>query len=192
MINGPKLKGILSLLGQRPAQDFTHYFGAPRPAFQNSLAAIGGSALLILILARYVLILRARVLGDSVSGFPALYIGVTAFLYLAGFTLIAFCAAKFFQKDENFYAWTALRHWLVFLSLIPLTLIMVLTGLGLLPVMLANGLIFTAYMGWLVMDIRLAYKFGDLGFIGSIFTGCLIHTLGLFIILTAVLQRLSA
>jgi len=191
MMNWQRAVDIFSLLGRRPASEFPKLFGPPPIAFQNSLAAIGGSALLILILARYVLILRARVLGEVVNGFPALSIGLAAFLYLLGFTAIAFAATKFFHKQASFYPWAALRHWLVFLCLVPLAIMMVMTGLGLIPIIITNGVIFTAYMGWLLMDIRLAYKFGDLGLIGSIFAGCFIHALGLFIILATILQIIS-
>jgi len=141
MMNWQRAVDIFSLLGRRLAAEFPRMFGPPQIAFQNSLVAIGGSALLILILAHYVLILRARLLGEAVGGFPALSIGLAAFLYLFGFTIIAFAAAKFFQKQDGFYPWAALRHWLVFLCLVPLALMMVMTGLGIFPILIANGVI---------------------------------------------------
>jgi hypothetical protein len=80
---------------------------------------------------------------------------------------------------------------MVFLALIPLTLLIVLAGAGLMPIMIANFAAFTLYIGWLFADIRLAYKLGDMGLIGSVFAACIVHALGLLIILTAVVQLLS-
>jgi len=93
-----------------------------------------------------------------------------------------------FEKRSAFYRWATLRHWMVFLALVPLTALMVLAVAGLMPIMVANFAAFVLYISWLFADIRLAYKFGDMGLIGSVFAACMVHALGLSIILTAVVQ----
>jgi len=37
------VRGVIDLLGPAPAHKFESYLGAEKPAFQNSLVAIGGS-----------------------------------------------------------------------------------------------------------------------------------------------------
>ena len=49
------LRGVLALMTRAPATQFSNFFGAPKQAFQNSLAAIGGSVLLMMVAARNII-----------------------------------------------------------------------------------------------------------------------------------------
>ena len=195
------LKGVLALMGRAPMSDFPTYFGKPKPAFKSSLAAVGGSVLLIMIIARSVMTLQQRAAQARVDNveaaaslplpLPLFQIGVTALFYLLAFTMIAFLLSLVFNKKEAVWRWATLRHWTVFYALIPTALILVLAGHGLLPVIFATVVLFTGFVGWLFVDIRLAYKVGEMDIVGSIFTACIVHAVGLAIILTAVVQALS-
>lgn len=186
------IRGVIALMSRAPADDFPKFFGAPKPAFQNSLAAIGGSVLLIMIAARAIIMLRHKIIDDpsATTHVPALQIGMTAFFYLLAFTLIAFMLSVIFDRREAFLRWTAVRHWLVFFALVPLTLLLVLAKVGVLPIMLANAALFIVFIGCLFADIRLAYKLGEMGIISAIFAACMVHAMGLSIILTAVVQMI--
>ena len=183
-------RGIIALMGRAPVSDFTIYFGDPKSAFQNSLAAIGGSVLLIMIAARTIIFLRAA-LAETPPAFPALHIGLTAALYLLAFTALAWMISLIFHRREEFWGWAAMRHWVVFYALIPVTLSLVLARMGIFPLALANAILFTAFIGWLFADIRLAQKLGGLGVIGGVFAGCMIHAMGLSILLTAIVQLIA-
>lgn len=195
------LKGVLALMGRAPASDFQLYFGNPKPAFKSSLAAVGGSVLLMMITSRSVIALQrgaakagtgnAEAASSLPLPLPLFQIGVTAFFYLLAFTATAFLLALVFNKKEAVWRWATLRHWTVFYALIPTALILVLAGHGLLPVIFATVVLFTGFVGWLFVDIRLAYKVGEMDIVGSIFTACIVHAVGLAIILTAVVQALS-
>ena len=94
------LKGVLALMGRAPVLDFPTYFGGMKSAFKSSLAAVGGSVLLIMIIARSVISLQRRAAqagADNVDAvaslplpLPLFQIGVTALFYLLAFTVIAF------------------------------------------------------------------------------------------------------
>ena len=183
--------GVIALMGRAPRDEFPNYFGEAKPAFANSLAAIGGSVLLIMIAARYIIALRRRITGaEEAAGFPALQVGVTAFIYLIAFTAIAFMLAAIFDRKEAYYRWATVRHWMVFYALIPTTLALILAKLGVLPLMLANGLLFVVFIGWLFADIRAGYKLGEMGIVSAIFAACMVHAMGVSVILTAVVQMI--
>ena len=183
--------GVIALMGRAPSGNFPNFFGEAKTAFHNSLTAIGGSVLLILILTRSIIHLQRRAAKDAAdASIPVLQIGITAAFYLLAFTLIAFMLSLIFDRREEYFRWATLRHWVVFYALMPVTLVAVLATAGIFPIVLANGLLFTAFIGWLFVDIRLAYKMGGLGFIGAVFAACMTHALGLSIILTAVVQMI--
>ncbi len=199
-----KARGLTALLGRAPAVDFDLYFGPPRRAFKISWAVVGGSLLLFLIFASNFAALRQRAaapleaaLGksDDIDGavhslLAAWPFGAGFSLYLLSFTAFAYVLGYVFQKREYFYQWAALRHWMVFLALIPLSVFAGLARFGILPIMLVNITAFIFYVGWLFADIRLADKFGRIGVMGSVFAACLIHALGLLITLALVVQLL--
>ena len=194
------LSGVLALMTRAPATQFSNFFGAPKPAFQNSLAAIGGSVLLMMVAARNIIHMQRHLAQDvSTNGggtddlvsFPALHIGITAFFYLLAFTPIAFMLSVIFDKRAAFLRWAVVRHWMVFYALALIALILVLARLGIFPLMLANAVLFTAFIGWLFADIRLAYKLGEMGLVSAVFAACMVHALGLSIVLTATVQMIA-
>ncbi|MEP6343038.1 MAG: hypothetical protein ABJ275_06960 [Maricaulaceae bacterium] len=192
------LRGVLALMGRAPMLNFQTYFGENTSAFKSSLAAVGGSVLLIMLSARSVFMLQGRVAvadGDNIDRtvfqeLPLFNIGMTALFYLLTFTLTAFLLAVVFHKKEAFGRWATLRHWMVFYALIPTALILILADSGLLPVILATGVLFTVFVGLLFADIRLAFKAGTLDFVGAIFAACIVHAAGLLIIFIATVQSL--
>lgn len=189
------LKGVLALMGRAPMTDFSDYFGEEKPAFQNSLAAIGGAVLLILVIARNVIALQRSAAsnpdGNIDSGAPLLHIGLTAFIYLLAFTLLAFMLSLIFERREAFWRWASLRHWMVFCALVPMAIMMALAGAGIIPARLAHIILFAVFISWLFADIRLAYKAGEMGLISAIFTACMVHAMGLSIVLTATVQMIN-
>lgn len=189
-LNG--LKGVLALMGRNPMTDFRDYFGDAKPAFQNSLAAIGGSVLLILIAARGVISLQRRAALDEAvdTAIPAFQIGITAGLYLLAFTLIAFMLCLVFDRRGAYLRWAVLRHWMVFYALVPTAVVLTLAAAGWLPAALANGVLFAVFIGWIFADIRVAYKAGELGLMSAVFAACMVHAMGLSVILTAVVQMI--
>lgn len=192
------LRAILALIGRAPLSEFQIYFGDMKSAFKNSLTAVGGSVLLIMIIARNVTILQRRTSGSGrddnfelATSLPLFQIGITALFYLLAFTAVAFLLSLVFGNKDAVWRWTSVRHWMVFYALIPTALIVVLASNGLLPAMLASVVLFTVFIGWLFADIRLAYKVGEMDFVGSIFAACIVQAIGLTIILMATLQGLS-
>lgn len=190
------LKGVLALMGRAPMSDFRTFFGKQTSAFKSSLAAVGGSVLLIMLTARSIFMMQSRRAdGDNIEKavsqeLPLLNIGITALFYLLVFTVTAFLLTTLFHKKEAFGRWVTLRHWMVFYTLTPTALILTLAGSGLLPAILATGVLFTVFVGLLFADIRLAFKAGTLDIVGAIFAACIIHAAGLVIILTATVQSL--
>ena len=183
-------RGIVSLIGRAPLDDFEHYFGPPKAAFQSSLAAVGGSIYLIILAAQNVMKLQRRdIIADEIhSSNSAMHIGLTAFFYLLAFTGLAFLLSLILSHRQAFYRWASVRHWAVFYALIPTTLALVLAGAGLFPAVMANAILFIAFIGWLFADIRLAQKLGEMGLMSAIFTGCIVHAMGLLILLTSIVR----
>jgi len=75
--------------------------------------------------------------------------------------------------------WVITRNWTVFgLSLLT-GAIFGLVSLGVLPFILANGVLFASYFGLLAADIRLAQKVVGFKWGFAILIGCLIVAVGL-------------
>jgi len=145
-----------------------------------------------MVAARYIILLRGQIAGEGAAiGFPALQIGITALLYLLAFTWLAFMVLAIFERRDHLWRWATVRHWMVFYALIPTSLMLVLAKLGVFPVMLANGLVLALFISWLFADVRLAYKLGEIGIITAVFTACMVHAIGVLVILTAVVQMIS-
>lgn len=197
-----KARGLIALLGRASADDFSLYFGQAKRAFKFSWAFVGGSIYLFLVFAQNLTVLRQRAAApleralqsgsaqrsvDPVN-FPFQPIGFGFLLYLLGFTGIAFGLCFIFAEREAFYKWATLRHWMVFLALIPLAAFSWLARLGFIPIMAVNFIAFIFYVGWLFADIRLADKFGRLGWMSSVFAACIVHAFGLLITYSLVFQ----
>lgn len=187
------LNGLISYMGRGPHDQFERYFGPPKAAFRSSFAAVCGSVLLIILAAQNVMKLQRRdnLAAEIHSSNPVIHIGLTALFYLLAFTGLAFLLSFLLSYRQAFYRWASVRHWMVFYVLIPTTLVLILAGVGVFPVMIANFILFIVFVGWLFVDIRLASTVGEMGLMSAIFTGCMIHAMGLLILLTSIVRLIE-
>jgi len=133
---------------------------------------------------------RARVLQEPANTIPWAPFSLIMLSFLLAFPFVAVISATLFQKPERWPAWLIVRHWTVFFLAWAVTLGFALYLRGPLSFAVANMFAFAAWIGLLVIDIRLAQKVGGLGLGASVLVGSIITTLGLSLILAALLLYL--
>ena len=107
-------------------------------------------------------------------------------IWLFSFPALAYLLSMIFEKMDRFRPWTITRNWAVF-GLSSITgLAFGLVALGALPFALANGVLFAAYLGLLVVDIRLAQKVAGFNWGSAILIGCVIVAVGMTFVQLAI------
>jgi len=83
------------------------------------------------------------------------------------------------EKMDRIRPWIITRNWTGFGFSLLAGSVFGLTGLGLLPFIVANGVLFAAYLGLLAADIRLAQKVAGFNWGTAILIGCVIVAVGM-------------
>jgi len=184
------LSGSIKALGPSPGWEV--YFDLSRRGFQKSFIALCLTMVCLYLCGAIIEIHRAAQQGVAVvRAIPAAGFFLIACLYLLSFSAIAYILVMIFDRQNRFRPWVILRHWIVFFASFTAALFFMASLYLALPYIIANLAAFILYLGLLGVDIRLASKIGDFDWGGAILTGCVIHAMGLMIILTGIAQFIA-
>jgi len=176
--------GVFAVLGTWP--NWERYFDLSRRGQKLSFIILALSLAPLWVVAYVIQVERAQRLGTDLSLPTALPFILIVGLWLFTFPGLAYLIAMIFEKMDRVRAWTITRNWTVFgLSLLA-GAAFGLTALGVLPFMLANGVLLAAYFGVLAADIRLAQKVTGFEWGTAVLIGCVIVAVGLTFILLAI------
>ena len=150
------LLGVFAVLGTWP--NWERYFDLSRRGLKAALAVLALSLLPLWLVVLGVQDQRAERLETAVALPEPLTFAVIVGLWLFSFPMMAVLIGMIFDKMDRTRPWIITRCWSVF-ALSALSGVMFgLYLLGVMPFMVANGVIFAAYLGLLAVDIRLLTK----------------------------------
>jgi len=178
------LLGVFAVLGTWP--NWESYFNLSRKGQKVSFIILALSLLPLWVVACGIQMERAARTNAELS-LP----GLMPFILIVGLWLftfpgLAYLIGMIFEKMDRVRAWTITRNWTVFgLSLLT-GAAFGLVALGVLPFILANGILLAAYLGVLAADIRLAQKVAGFEWGTAILIGCIIVAVGLTFVLLAI------
>ena len=176
--------GIFAVLGTWP--NWENYFDLSRKGQKLSYAILALSLAPLWLIVYGIQTERARV-ADTDLSLPGIvpYILIVG-LWLFSFPALAYLIGMIFEKMDRVRVWTITRNWTVFGFSLLAGGVFGLLSLGLVPFMLANGVLFAAYLGLLAADIRLAQKVAGFEWGMAILTGCVIVAVGLTFVQLAI------
>ena len=180
----PPILGLFAVLGTWP--NWERYFDLSRKGLKASFVVLTLSLAPLWMVVRGVQTERARLLDqDLILPNAVAYILIVS-IWLFSFPAIAYLAAMIFEKMDRFRPWAITRNWTVFGYSCLLGLVFTLVALGALPFVLANGVLFAAYLGLLAADIRLAQKVAGFNLGSAILIGCVIVAVGMTFVQLAI------
>lgn len=171
------LLGVFAVLGTWP--NWENYFDLSRGGQKISFIVLTLSLMPLWLVVYGVQSERARLTETDLS-LP----GVVPFILIVGLWLFSFPALAYligmiFEKMDRVKMWTITRNWTVFGLALLTGLAFGLVIVGVLPFIVANGVLFAVYFGLLAADIRLAQKVAGFNWGTAILIGCVIVAVGL-------------
>lgn len=178
------LLGIFAVLGTWP--NWENYFDLSRKGQKTSFVVLALSLLPLWMVAYGIQTERAVRTAADLSLPGVLPFVLIVGLWLFSFPALAYLIGMIFERMDRVRAWTITRNWTVFgLSLLAGAMFG-LVALGVLPFMLANGVLFAAYLGLLAADIRLAQKVAGFNWGTAALIGCVVVAVGLTFVQLAI------
>ncbi len=176
--------GIFAVLGTWP--QWENYFDLSRKGQKISFAVLALSLVPLWLVVYGIQAERARI-GETEISLP----GIVPFILIVGLWLFSFPALAYligmiFEKMDRVRVWTITRNWTVFGFSLLAGGVFGLVSLGLLPFMLANGVLLAVYLGLLAADIRLAQKVAGFEWGMAVLIGCVIVAVGLTFVQLAI------
>ena len=176
--------GVFAVLGTWP--NWERYFDLSRKGQKVSFIVLALSLLPLWMVAYGIQI--ERVLR---TGMDAPLPGLVPFILIVGLWLITFPGLAYligmiFEKMDRVRAWTITRNWTVFGLSLLVGGAFGLVALGILPFIVANGVLFAAYFGLLAADIRLAQKVAGFRWGTAVLIACGVVAVGLTFVLLAI------
>jgi len=171
------LLGVFAVLGTWP--NWETYFDLSRRGQKMSFIALALSLAPLWLVVYGMQSQRARLTETELILPGAVPFLLITGLWLFSFPALAYLIGMIFEKIDRVRMWTITRNWTVFGLALLAGVIFGLVSLGLLPFILANGVLFAAYFGLLAADIRLAQKVAGFNWGYAILIGCLIVAVGL-------------
>jgi len=139
------LLGIFAVIGSWP--NWESYFDLSRKGLKSSFMILALSLVPIWLVIYGVQAERARAFDQDIILPAVLPFVLIVGLWLFSFPALAYAIGMILEKMDRVRPWMITRNWTVFgLSLLA-GASFGLTGLGFLPFMLANGVLFAAYLG---------------------------------------------
>ena len=178
------LLGIFAVLGTWP--NWENYFDLSRKGQKVSFALLALSLAPLWFVVYGIQSVRAQASGAELSLPGVLPFCLITGLWLFSFPALAYLIGMIFEKMDRVRVWTITRNWTVFGLSLLVGGAFGLVSLGLLPFMLANGVLFAAYLGLLAADIRLAQKVAGFDWGMAILIGCVIVAVGLTFVQLAI------
>jgi len=163
--------------------DWTDHFDLTRRGLQQSFIALLLTIPAFYLIAHAVQVERAKMLEEVVGGVPLAPFAIILLLYLLTFSAVAYIFAMIFDKQDRFRPWVVSRHWSIF------WLVLIVAGLfglylfGVIPFAVVNYIALAAFLGILLIDIRLVQAVIPFPIGAAILIGCTINAMGLVVIL---------
>ncbi len=171
---------VKALLGRA---DWTDHFDLSRKGLQQSFIALILTIPAFYLIAHAVQVERAKSLGEAVGAVPLTPFAIILLLYLLCFSACAYIFAMVFDRQTRFRPWVTARHWSVFWLALTVAALFGLYLVGVLPFAIANYAALAAFLGILLIDIRLAQTIVPFKLGTAILIGCTINAMGLVVIL---------
>lgn len=171
---------IKALVGRA---DWPDHFDLSRKGLQASFVALLLSLPAFYLIAHGVQIERAKLFGETIETVPLSPFVIILTLYLLTFSACAYMFAMIFDYQDRFRPWVITRHWAIFWLALVTAGLFGLYILGLLPYGIVNYAAMAAFLGILLIDIRIGqvvvpFKMGK-----AILIACAINAMGLIVIL---------
>lgn len=176
--------GIFAVLGSWP--NWERFFDLSRKGQKVSFVVLALSLAPLWVVTYGVISEREQILKEDLL-LPGLvpYILIVG-VWLFSFPALAYLISMIFEKMDRVRPWTITRNWVVFGFSLLVGAIFGLVLIGFMPFMIANGVLFAAYLGLLAADIRLAQKVAGFGWGAAILIGCVIVAVGMTFIQLAI------
>ena len=170
-------KGAFAVLFSR---DWEGYFDLTKPALPRSFIAV-----LLYIPLSFVVVRAAVHYNDNTAHIPYGAIMVILGLIVLAFPLIAYLLCMVFGKTEEFRPWVIVRNWTVLFVFVCAAFGFGLYLIGVLPFFVAYVIGLGMYLATLAIDIRLAWRVARFDIISAVFTGVLISSATMMILMMA-------
>ena len=172
--------GIKALMGRG---DWPDHFDLSRQGFKHSFIALALTLPAIYLIAYSVQVERAVQFGEALNPIPLAPFAIILGLYLLTFSACAYIFAMLLDLQDRLRPWVITRHWCVFWLALSVAVLFGLYLIGVLPFGLVNTAALTAFLGLLLIDIRLGqiavpFKMG-----AAILIACFINAMGLVVVL---------
>ena len=178
---------VAALIGSVKAlagrEGWTDHFDLTRKGLQQSFIALLLTIPAFYLIAHAVQVERAKMLEEGVSDVPLAPFAIILLLYLLTFSAVAYIFAMIFDKQDRFRPWVVSRHWSIFWLVLIVAGLFGLYLIGVIPFAIVNYIALAAFLGILLIDIRLAQAVIPFPIGAAILIGCTINAMGLVVIL---------
>jgi hypothetical protein len=174
---GKPLLGVFAVLGNWP--NWEGYFDLSRKGLKSSFVALLASLAPLWLVVYGVEAERARLAEAPITLPDAVPFILIAVLWLFSFPALAYLIGMIFEKMDRVRPWIITRNWTLLALASVAGGMFGLVGIDLVPLIVASGVGFAAYLGLMVADIRLAQKVVEFNWWSSALTGCGIVAVGL-------------
>lgn len=175
------LSGSVKALAGR--SDWVDHFDLSRKGLQQSFIALLLTIPAFYLITHAVQLERAKMVEDVAAAVPLTPFAIILVLYLLCFSAVAYIFAMVFDKQDRFRPWVITRHWSVFWLVLIVAGLFGLYLIGALPFTVVNYIALAAFLGILLIDIRLAQLIVPFPMGSAILIGCVINAMGLVVIL---------
>ena len=172
--------GVKALMGR---EEWPDHFDLSRGGFKASFIALALTLPAIYLIAYGVQAERAARFGEALSPIPLAPFAIILGLYLLTFSACAYVFAMLLDIQDRFRPWVITRHWCVFWLSIIVASLFGLYLMGILPFGLVNYAALTAFLGLLLIDIRLGQVIIPFKMGAAILIACFINAMGLIVVL---------
>lgn len=163
--------------------DWPDYFDLSRKGVQQSFIALLLSLPACYFIAYAVQVERAKLFEADLSGIPLTPFVIILGLYLLTFSACAYIFTMLLDRQDRFRPWVITRHWSVFWLALCVAGLFGLYLLGALPFALVNYIALAAFLGILLIDIRLGQTIIPFKMGTAILIACVINAMGLVVVL---------
>jgi len=181
-----RVLGCGAVIGRQ--DNWEQFFDLSKPALKFSFVLQFLTLPAFYLTAKLSSIARATALEQTALEIALTPVIIIGLIYLLSFSAVAYILALVFDRQDRLRPWIIVRHWCIFLLAWLCTASFWLFTLGVLPLAGAYGVTFAAYMGLLIIDIRLAQRIVGFDLGAAVLTGCLISITGLSLLLTSLSQ----
>ena len=183
------VRGVIGALGIDP--DWSLQIKDSQGALIRSLLALIIIPFMIWGAASAVEMQRGVLTGQDVTSVSLISVGLLSLLWLASFFPVSGAVAMLMRKTTTLHRWWITRNWAVVGLSVILGAAAGLHRLGA-PFALLNAVLFSAYFGLLLIDIRLAQRVGGYALGAAVLIGCIVVGVGLSVVLFAMLNLMGS